>query len=68
MGVTCPDPHPPQDAPPRGSSPSQDKSTQSWQLTSQLQQLLSSSELKVTTHDVFSEEGREKVGILCCLS
>ena len=71
MGVTRLDPPPPQDAPPpKDSSPSQNRkaeSTTSWQLSSQLQQLLSSSELKATTHDVFSEEGREKVGILCCL-
>lgn len=68
MGVTRPDPPPQDTPPPRGSSPSLDKSTTSWQLSSRLQQLLFSSELKVTTHDVFSEEGREKVVVLCYLS
>ena len=77
MGVTCPDPPPPQDAPPpRDSSPSQDKSAgstvkvshpqprhaaKSWQLSRPLQQPLSSGKLEVTTYDVFTEDGRERV-------
>ena len=77
MGVTCPDPPPPQDAPPpRDSSLSQDKSAgstakvshpqprhaaTSWQLSRPLQQPLSSGKLEVTTHDVFTENGRERV-------
>ena len=88
MGVTCPDPPPPQDAPPpRDSSPSQDRKAESttmarvkhavstvkvshpqprhaaksWQLSRPLQQPLSSSKMEVTTHDVFTEDGRERV-------
>ena len=71
MGIIPPEPPPPQDAPPpRGSFPSQDRKAEpatSWQLSSQLKLLLSSSELKATTHDVFSENGRERVCVLCCL-
>ena len=68
MGVTSPGPPPPQDAPPPQSSfPSQDKKAEpatSWQLSSHLRQ---SSELKATTHDVFSDNGRERVSVLCHL-
>ena len=77
MGVTSPGPPPPQDAPPpqdvpppQGSFPSQDKKAEPatrWQLSSHLRQLLSSSELEVTTHDVFSKDGRKRVSVLCCL-
>ena len=78
MGVTCPDPPPPQDAPPpRDSSPSQDKkagstakfkvkhAATSWQLSCPLQELLSSSKLEATVHDVFTEDGRERVCVSC---
>ena len=74
MGITSPGPPPPQDTPPpqdapppRGSFPSQNKKAKPakhWQLSSHLRQ---SSELEVTTHDVFSENGRERVCVLCCL-
>lgn len=74
MEVTCPDPPLPQDVPPpRDSSSSQDKKASStakfkvkhaaknWQLSVPLQELLSSSELEATVHDVFTEDGRERV-------
>ena len=37
----------------------------SWRLSNSLQQLLSSNELEVTTHDVFSEDGKERVCASC---
>ena len=74
MEVTCPDPPLPQDVPPpRDSSPSQDKKASStaklkvkhaaknWQLSGPFQELLSSSKLESTMHDVFTEDGRERV-------
>ena len=73
MGVAYSDPPPPQ----WGCSSSQDKkagsseqlihATTTWQLSDQLQQLLSSSELEATLHDCFSEDGRERVCTLCLL-
>ena len=80
MEVTCPDPPPPQDAPPpRDSSPSKKAgSTEkekfkikhaatNWQLSGPLQELLSSSELEATIHDVFTEDGRERVCVSCVI-
>ena len=37
----------------------------SWHLSGPLQQLLSSNELEVTTHDVFTENGKERVCASC---
>ena len=37
----------------------------SWQLCSSLQQHLSSSEVEMTVHDAFSENGKKRVGALC---
>ena len=71
MGIISPEPPPPQDAPPpRRSFPSQDRKVEpatSWQLSSNLRQLLSSSELKFKAYDVVSKIGRERVSVLCCL-
>ena len=59
---------------PQGCSPSQEKEAQShkvkhaaknWQLSGPVQELLSSSELKTTIHDVFTEHGRERVCVSC---
>ena len=74
MEVTCPDPPLPQDVPPpRDSSPSQDKKASSttklkvkhadknWLLSGPFQELLSSSKLESTMHDVFTEDGRKRV-------
>ena len=39
--------------------------TATWQLSDQMQRLLSSSELEATAHECFSEDGRERVCRLC---
>ena len=71
MGVTYP--------PPRGHSSQNKKSgsivkvcnpqlrhvATTWQVADQLQRLLSSSELEAKVHDVFTEDGRERVCTLC---